>query len=133
MKVPPVAGTRFFPVNRGEMEERGWAELDFLFVSGDAYVDHPAFGTAVIARVLEAAGFRVGILAQPDWRSRDAFLSMGRPRYAALVSAGNLDSMLNKLTASKKSRSTDSYSPGGQAGMRPDLSLIHISEPTSPY
>ena len=87
MKVPPVAGTRFFPVNRKDMEERGWEELDFLFVSGDAYVDHPAFGTAVIARVLEAAGFRVGILAQPDWRSRDAFLSMGRPRYAALVSA----------------------------------------------
>ena len=124
MKVPPVPGTRFFPVNRGEMEERGWDELDFLFVSGDAYVDHPAFGTAVIARVLEAAGFRVGILAQPDWRSRDAFLSMGRPRYAALVSAGNLDSMLNKLTASKKSRSNDSYSPGGRAGMRPDRATI---------
>ena len=124
MKVPPVAGTRFFPVNRKDMEERGWEELDFLFVSGDAYVDHPAFGTAVIARVLEAAGFRVGILAQPDWRSRDAFLSMGRPRYAALVSAGNLDSMLNKLTASKKSRSTDSYSPGGRSGMRPDRATI---------
>ncbi len=124
MRIPPVPDTRFFPVGRKDMEERGWDQLDFLFVTGDAYVDHPSFGPAVIARVLEDAGFRVGMLPQPDWRSREAFLSMGRPRYAVLVSAGNLDSMLNKLTASKKSRSNDSYSPGGKPGMRPDRATI---------
>lgn len=106
------------------MAERGWSELDFLLVSGDAYVDHPSFGTAVIARVLEAEGFRVGILPQPDWRVCDSFMEMGRPRLAALVTAGNLDSMLNRLTAAKKSRSEDSYSPGGRPGMRPDRATI---------
>ena len=106
------------------MAERGWSELDFLLVSGDAYVDHPSFGTAVIARVLEAEGFRVGILPQPDWRVRDSFMVMGKPRLAALVTAGNLDSMLNRLTAAKKSRSEDSYSPGGRPGMRPDRATI---------
>lgn len=106
------------------MAERGWSELDFLLVSGDAYVDHPSFGTAVIARVLEAEGFRVGILPQPDWRVCDSFMELGRPRLAALVTAGNLDSMLNRLTAAKKSRSEDSYSPGGRPGMRPDRATI---------
>ena len=124
MRIPPVPGTRFLPVNRRDMAERGWSELDFLLVSGDAYVDHPSFGTAVIARVLEAEGFRVGILPQPDWRVRDSFMEMGRPRLAALVTAGNLDSMLSRLTAAKKSRSEDSYSPGGRPGMRPDRATI---------
>jgi len=124
MVVPPVPGTSFFPVNREEMEARGWAGLDFLLISGDAYVDHPSFGPAVIARVLESRGFRVGILPQPDWKSREPFLAMGRPRLAALVTAGNLDSMLNRLTASKKSRSRDSYSPGGKAGLRPDRATV---------
>ena len=119
-----MPGTRFLPVNRRDMAERGWSELDFLLVSGDAYVDHPSFGTAVIARVLEAEGFRVGILPQPDWRVRDSFMEMGRPRLAALVTAGNLDSMLSRLTAAKKSRSEDSYSPGGRPGMRPDRATI---------
>jgi len=102
MAVPPVPGSAFFPVCREDMTKRGWAELDFLLVSGDAYVDHPSFGPAVIARVLESCGYRVGILPQPDWKSKDAFLAMGRPRLAVLVTAGNLDSMLNKFTASKK-------------------------------
>ncbi|MDI9388256.1 MAG: YgiQ family radical SAM protein [Synergistota bacterium] len=123
-KYPAVPGTRFLPVNRRDMDDRGWDELDFLLITGDAYVDHPSFGAAVISRVLEAGGYRVGILPQPDWRSRDPFMSMGRPRHAVLVTAGNLDSMLNKLTASKKSRSTDVYSPGGRAGMRPDRATI---------
>ena len=79
MAVPPVPGTSFFPVNREEMEARGWAGLDFLLISGDAYVDHPSFGPAVIARVLESRGFRVGILPQPDWKSREPFLAMAAP------------------------------------------------------
>ena len=126
-KYPAVPGTRFLPVNRRDMDDRGWDELDFLLVTGDAYVDHPSFGAAVISRVLEAGGYRVGILPQPDWRSKDSFMSMGRPRHAVLITAGNLDSMLNKLTASKKSRSTDVYSPGGRAGMRPDRATIVYS------
>jgi len=124
MTVPPVPGSVFFPVCREDMTKRGWAELDFLLVSGDAYVDHPSFGPAVIARVLESCGYRVGILPQPDWKSKDAFLAMGRPRLAVLVTAGNLDSMLNKFTASKKNRSDDSYSPGGKSGCRPDRATV---------
>lgn len=124
MSIPPVPGAGFLPVDGVEMAKRGWDRLDFLMVSGDAYVDHPSFGVAVIARVLEEEGFRVGILPQPDWRTADSFKIMGRPRYAALVTAGNLDSMLNKLTAAKKSRSEDRYSPGGRPGMRPDRATI---------
>lgn len=124
MAVPPVSGTVFFPVNRPEMEERGWSGLDFLLVTGDAYVDHPSFGAAVIARVLEKRGFRVGILPQPDWRKKEAFQAMGRPRLAALVTAGNLDSMLNHFTAAKKIRRGDRYSPGGKGGLRPDRATI---------
>ena len=111
---PAVPGTAFLPVNRAEMEARGWGELDFLLVNGDAYVDHPSFGGAVIARVLEARGFRVGILSQPDWKDIKSYEVMGRPRLAVLVTSGNLDSMLNRFTAAKKSRSGDSYSPGGE-------------------
>lgn len=114
----------FLPVSRQDMEARGWKELDFLVVSGDAYVDHPSFGHAIIARVLEREGFRVGILAQPDYRSPEAFLAMGRPRLGVLVSAGNLDSMLNVFTAAKKRRHTDSYSPGNRAGRRPERATI---------
>lgn len=116
--------SKFLPASRREIEARGWDFYDFLFVSGDAYVDHPSFAAALIGRVLESRGFRVAILAQPDWRHNDAFEAMGRPRLGVLVSAGNLDSMLNKLTASKKSRSNDSYSPGGQVGKRPDRATI---------
>ena len=106
------------------MNSRGWDALDFLFISGDAYVDHPSFGPAIITRLLEKAGYRVGIIAQPDWRDTKDFKAMGRPRLAVLISAGNMDSMLNKLTAAKKVRSKDAYSPGGQAGLRPDRATI---------
>jgi radical SAM superfamily enzyme YgiQ (UPF0313 family) len=105
----------FLPISRADMIRRGWDELDFLFVSGDAYVDHPSFGPAIITRLLEKAGFRVGVIAQPNWRDTVDFKVMGRPRLAVLISAGNMDSMLNKLTAAKKIRSSDAYSPGGEA------------------
>lgn len=114
----------FLPVSREDMEARGWDELDFLVVSGDAYVDHPSFGHAIIARVLEREGYRVGILAQPEFHSPEAFLSLGRPRLGVLVSAGNLDSMLNTFTAAKKRRHTDSYSPGNRSGLRPERATI---------
>ncbi len=109
----------FLPVCREDMERRGWDELDFIFVSGDAYVDHPSFGPAIICRLLEAHGYRVGIIPQPDWRTREDFLRFGRPRLAFLVSSGNMDSLLNKFTAAKKRRSTDAYSPGGAPDKRP--------------
>ena len=106
------------------MNQRGWDELDFLFINGDAYVDHPSFGPAIITRLLEKAGFRVGMIAQPNWRDTTDFKLLGRPRLAVLISAGNMDSMLNKLTAAKKVRSKDAYSPGGEAGLRPDRATI---------
>ena len=106
------------------MTERGWDELDVLFVSGDAYVDHPAFGTALLARLLEAEGLRVGILAQPDWRSPQTFQVMGRPRLFAAISAGAMDSMVNHYTAAKKVRNDDAYTPGGRAGARPNRAII---------
>ncbi|HPD97733.1 MAG TPA: YgiQ family radical SAM protein [Synergistales bacterium] len=109
----------FLPVNRDDMGARGWDEVDFVFISGDACVDHPSFANAIIPRFLESRGYRVGIIAQPDWRSLKDFLVMGRPRLGALVSAGNLDSMLSHFTAAKKPRSDDPYSPGGKAGFRP--------------
>ena len=109
------------------MDLRNWSSLDFLFVSGDAYVDHPSFGHAIITRVLEKAGYRIGIIPQPNWRSTDDFRRLGRPRFGVMLSAGNLDSMLNKRTAAKKIRSTDSYSPAGEAGLRPDRATIVYS------
>ena len=114
----------FLPVSAEDMKARGWDGYDFLVVSGDAYVDHPSFGAAVIARVLEADGFRVAVLAQPDWHSADAFRAMGRPRLAVLIGAGNLDSMVAHYTAAKKRRSEDFYSPGKKAGLRPDRATI---------
>ncbi|VBB08023.1 radical sam [Lucifera butyrica] len=114
----------FLPISRQDMERRGWSQLDFLFVSGDAYVDHPSFGPAIICRLLEKQGYRVGMIAQPDWRSTADFKKLGKPRLGVLVSAGNLDSMLNKYTAAKKIRSKDNYSPGGRAGCRPDRATI---------
>ena len=106
------------------MDDRGWDELDFLFVSGDAYVDHPSFAAALICRLLERHGYRVGIVAQPDWRDEQSILAMGRPRLGALIGAGNLDSMLSKLTAGRRARREDRYSPGGRAGLRPDRATI---------
>lgn len=114
----------FLPMTKKDMENRGWEQLDFLFISGDAYVDHPSFGPAIICRLLERKGYRVGIIAQPDWRTTTDFKRLGKPRLGVLVSAGNMDSMLNKFTAAKKTRSTDSYSPGGRAGLRPDRATI---------
>jgi len=115
---------RFLPTTREEMEARGWRELDVLIVNGDAYVDHPAFGAALIGRFLEARGFRVGIVSQPDWRGTEDLLRMGPPRLFVGITAGNMDSMLNKLTAQKKVRSEDQYSPGGRTGMRPNRAAI---------
>jgi len=106
------------------MKERGWEQLDFLYISGDAYVDHPSFGHAIITRLLEKEGFKVGIIAQPDWRSNDDFMMLGHPKYAVLISSGVIDSMVNHYTASKKKRSEDVYSPGGKAGKRPDRAVI---------
>lgn len=106
------------------MNERGWEQCDFIIVTGDAYVDHHSFGTAVISRVLEKAGYKVGIIAQPDWHSTDDFMKLGRPRLAFLVNAGNMDSMVNHYTVSKRIREKDLYSPGGEMGRRPDRATI---------
>ncbi len=119
--------SRFLPTNREEMRARGWDELDVLIVNGDAYVDHPAFGAALIGRFLEARGYKVGIVSQPDWRKPDDVLRMGKPRLFVGITAGNMDSMLNKLTAQKKVRSVDQYSPGGQTGLRPNRATIVYS------
>ena len=117
----------FLVTERADMEARGWAELDFVLISGDAYVDHPSFAPAVIGRYLESKGYRVGIIAQPDWNDVNAFKTLGKPRLASLVTAGNLDSMLNKFTAAKKIRREDDYSPGGEAGHRPDRATLVYS------
>ncbi len=116
--------TDFLPLNRTEMDACGWDRPDFVYVTGDAYVDHPSFGVAIISRVLEAEGFRVAILSQPDYKSCDAFREYGRPRLGFLVTAGNIDSMVAHYTASKKRRSYDYYSPGGKMGLRPDRACI---------
>lgn len=113
----------FLPISKQDMVDRGWYYCDFLLVTGDAYVDHPSFGTAVISRVLEDAGYRVAILSQPDFRSEADFLAMGRPRYAVLINGGNIDSMVAHYTAAKKRRHDDSYSPGGVGGRRPDRAV----------
>jgi uncharacterized radical SAM protein YgiQ len=115
---------RFLPTTRAEMQARGWDALDVLLVNGDAYVDHPAFGAALIGRFLEARGYRVGIVSQPRWDRNDDVLAMGAPRLFVGITAGNLDSMLNKLTAQKKVRSDDQYSPGGRTGARPNRATI---------
>jgi len=117
----------FLPTTREEMDARGWDALDVLMISGDAYVDHPAFGPALVARFLEGRGLRVGFIAQPRWDTPEDVLRLGRPRLFVGVSAGNLDSMLNKLTAQKKVRSEDQYSPGGRTGLRPNRASIVYS------
>lgn len=110
----------FLPVSMDEARARGWDEVDFVYVSGDAYVDHPSFGAAIITRVLEANGYRVGVIAQPDWKDPASVAVFGEPRLGFLVSAGNMDSMVNHYTSSKKPRRSDAYSPGGKAGLRPN-------------
>lgn len=116
--------TGFLPVCREEMAERGLSQLDFVFVTGDAYVDHPSFAHAIISRLLEAYGYTVGIIAQPDWKDDKSIMEFGEPRLAFLVSAGNMDSMVNHYTVSKKRRKTDSYTPGGVIGKRPDYATV---------
>ena len=119
-----MRGMGFLPMNKREMEDRGWDAVDFAYVCGDAYVDHPSFGCAIIARLLEANGYRVGIIAQPDWRDPASVAEFGEPRLGFLVSAGNMDSMVNHYTVAKKRRRTDAYSPGGKAGLRPDHACV---------
>jgi uncharacterized radical SAM protein YgiQ len=114
----------FLPISLEDMHERGWNQLDVAFVSADAYVDHPSFGTALLARLLEHEGYRVGIIAQPDWNTTDDFLKMGKPRLCAMISGGNIDSMVSHYTANNKIRSEDEYSPGGKAGFRPDRATL---------
>lgn len=114
----------FLPIDRKDMEKRGWEQVDFAYVIGDAYVDHSSFGPAVISRVLESRGYRVGIIAQPDWRDASGIDVFGRPRLGFLVSGGNMDPMVNHYTVSKKRRNFDAYSPGGAAGKRPDHATV---------
>lgn len=114
----------FLPVSRMDMDRRGWDYVDFTYVIGDAYVDHPSFGHAIISRVLEANGYRVGIISQPDWKDKDSINVFGRPRLGFLVMAGNMDSMVNHYTVSKKRRATDAFTPGGVMGKRPDYATV---------
>ena len=113
----------FPPTTAKDIRARGWDAPDFVYVSGDAYVDHPSFGAAVICRTLEAAGYRVAVLAQPNWKNCEDFKRFGRPNYGFLVSSGVIDSMVNHYTAAKKRRSSDVYTPGGKAARRPDRAL----------
>lgn len=114
----------FLPVSREDMEQRGWDQCDFVYITGDAYVDHSSFGPAIISRHLEAHGYRVGIISQPDWKRDDSIAVLGEPRLAFLVSGGNMDSMVNHYTVAKKRRRTDAYTPGGQMGKRPDYAVV---------
>ena len=117
----------FLPICREDMEKRGWDQCDFVYVCGDAYVDHPSFGHAIISRVLEAHGYKVGIIPQPDWKNRESIAVLGKPRLAFLVSAGNMDSMVNHYSVSKRRREKDSFTPGGVMGKRPDYAAVVYS------
>ena len=117
----------FLPVTKKEMQQRGWEQVDFIYLTGDAYVDHPSFGAAIISRLLESRGYRVGIIPQPDWRKKESVQVFGAPRLGFLVSAGNMDSMVNHYTVSRKHRQKDSYSPGGEMGLRPDMPTVVYS------
>jgi uncharacterized radical SAM protein YgiQ len=120
---------KFLPVSKQDLAERGWTECDIILVTGDAYVDHPSYGAAIIGRVLEDAGYKVGIIAQPDWKTSQDFLALGRPRLFFGVTAGNLDSMVSNYTASKKPRRMDGYAPGGFSGLRPNrASIVYTSK-----
>lgn len=114
----------FLPISMEDVKKRGWDNLDFIYISGDAYVDHPSFGHAIVTRLLEKMGFKVGIIPQPNWKSKDDFMKLGKPNIAFLVSSGNIDSMVNHYTSSKKKRNNDLYSPGGISGKRPDRAVI---------
>jgi uncharacterized radical SAM protein YgiQ len=114
----------YLPTTRAEMDELGWDSCDIVLVTGDAYVDHPSFGMAIVGRLLEAQGYRVGIIAQPDWRSADAFAALGPPALMWGVTAGNMDSMVNRYTSDRRPRSDDAYSPDGAGGLRPDRAAL---------
>ncbi len=118
----------YLPMSRAEMDALGWDECDIIIVTGDAYVDHPSFGMAIVGRLLEAQGFRVGIIAQPDWHSADAFKALGRPKLFFGITAGNMDSMVNRYTADRRLRSDDAYTPEAEGGKRPDRSVIVYSQ-----
>ncbi len=114
----------FLPVTMEEVEQRGWQQLDFIYICGDAYVDHPSFGAAIICRTLESRGYKVGMIPQPNWNQKEDFMKLGQPRLAFLVSSGNIDSMVNHYSVAKKRRQRDAYSPGGKGGLRPDRADI---------
>ena len=116
--------SNFLPITAEEAKQRGWDSVDFVYVTGDAYVDHPSFGVSIISRVLEAKGYKVGIISQPDWKNNQAFKIFGRPKLGFFVTSGNIDSMVAHYTAAKKKRSDDAYTPGGKAGKRPDRAVI---------
>ncbi|HAP79308.1 MAG TPA: YgiQ family radical SAM protein, partial [Ruminococcus sp.] len=114
----------FLPVTADEMRERNISQFDFIYITGDAYVDHPSFGVAIVSRLLESLGFTVGIISQPDWKSDKDFKRFGKPKLCFLVTAGNIDSMVAHYTSAKKKRSDDAYTAGGVAGKRPDRAVI---------
>ncbi|TIU79279.1 MAG: YgiQ family radical SAM protein, partial [Mesorhizobium sp.] len=121
---PAGRAAPFLPMSRAEMAALGWDECDIVLVTGDAYVDHPSFGMAIIGRLLESQGFRVGIISQPDWQSAEPFKALGRPRLFFGVTGGNLDSMVNRYTSDRKLRHDDAYTAGGEGGKRPDRCTI---------
>ena len=121
------AADDFLPMSKKAMKRRGWSQCDFVFVIGDAYVDHSSFGPAIISRHLEANGYKVGIISQPDWKDDASITKLGEPRLAFLVCAGNMDSMVNHYTVAKKRRKTDAYTPGGVMGKRPDYATVVYS------
>src|SRR6202142_6870 len=124
----PSAPASFLPTTRAEMQALGWEQCDIIIVTGDAYVDHPSFGMAIIGRVLEAQGFKVGIIAQPDWHGTADFEALGAPRLFFGVTGGNMDSMVNRYTSDRRVRSDDAYTPGGVGGKRPDRCVIVYSQ-----
>lgn len=117
----------FLPISKQDMEREGIRQLDFVYVIGDAYVDHPSFGHAIISRILQQNGYTVGIISQPDFRDEKSVTVLGEPRLGFLVTAGNMDSMVNHYTVSRKHRQKDSYSPGGEMGLRPDMPTVVYS------
>ena len=118
----------FLPISKADMQERGIEQLDFVYVIGDAYVDHPSFGPAIISRILEANGYTVGIISQPDWKDKNSINILGEPKLGFLVCGGNMDTMVNHYTVAKKKRNMDYYTPGGVMGKRPDRATIVYSK-----
>src|SRR5262245_19979178 len=123
-RAPSGKAAPFLPMSRAEMTALGWDACDIVLVTGDAYVDHPSFGMAIIGRLLEAQGFRVGIIAQPDWQSAEPFMALGEPTLFFGITGGNMDSMVNRYTADRRTRHNDSYTPHGEGGKRPDRAVI---------